>query len=283
MKILNDPVPFTPLFTSGRGTISSMNRRFLGYVLFSLGVLILAGTVVSWFFLRGQDFIAISQLATPDTSTIPLAPPTIPVNPERAIITAVPGDLPQIIPTLAYDDLPSVARADEAPRVLRQEAPDHPQRMVIPAIGVDAPIRDVGLSSIFDNDDIFYQWQVPHSYAVGWHHTSVPLGQPGNTVFNGHHNVYGEVFKDLQDLAVGDGLLIYTDDNVFAYEVTQREILAERGQSEEIRRQNAIWIQPTLDERITLVSCWPYSDNSHRLVVVAEPIQTSDNRPQTTE
>jgi sortase (surface protein transpeptidase) len=26
------------------------------------------------------------------------------------------------------------------------------------------------------------------------------------------------------------------------------------------------------DERITIVTCWPRTDNSHRLVVIAEPV-----------
>lgn len=244
-----------------------------------VGFAILIGTGLVWLQLRGADQLAIRQLPTPDTSTLPLAEtkPAEAVDGSAAsgvaIVTAVPGQLPQAVPTLAYDDLPSVARADEAPRSLREETAGHPLRLVIPAIGVDAPIRDVGLSSIVDSGDIFYQWQVPHSYAVGWHHTSVPLGRPGNTVFNGHHNVYGEVFKELNELEVGDGILVYSDDTMHVYEVTQREILAERGQPEAVRRQNAAWIQPTLDERITLVSCWPYSDNSHRVVVVAKPVE----------
>jgi sortase A len=35
--------------------------------------------------------------------------------------------------------------------------------------------------------------------------------------------------------------------------------------------ENARWIEPTEDERLTLVSCWPYETNAYRLVVVARP------------
>jgi len=38
-----------------------------------------------------------------------------------------------------------------------------------------------------------------------------------------------------------------------------------------VRRQNARWIAPTTDERLTLVTCWPYTGNSHRLIIVAKP------------
>lgn len=252
-------------------------RRTIGFILMGLGLLILVGTAAVWLYVRGADQLAIQQLPTADTSTIPLAPTPLAAAATDtgglAIVTAIPGELPQAIPTLAYDSLPSEARADEAPRTLRQLAAGQPERLVIPTLGVDAPIRDVGLSSIVESGDIFYQWQVPHAYAVGWHHTSVPLGQTGNTVFNGHHNIYGEVFKELSDLQIGDGILVYSSDQTFVYEVTQREILAERGQPEAVRRQNAAWIQPTLDERITLISCWPYADNSHRVVIVAKPVE----------
>jgi sortase (surface protein transpeptidase) len=38
--------------------------------------------------------------------------------------------------------------------------------------------------------------------------------------------------------------------------------------------ENTAWIGPMDDERITLVTCWPETSNTHRLVVVAEPDPT---------
>ncbi|HID54608.1 MAG TPA: sortase, partial [Anaerolineae bacterium] len=37
----------------------------------------------------------------------------------------------------------------------------------------------------------------------------------------------------------------------------------------------AEWIMPTEDERITLVTCWPYTDNTNRLIVVAQPVENN--------
>ncbi len=51
-----------------------------------------------------------------------------------------------------------------------------------------------------------------------------------------------------------------------------RKILPDRGQPDEVRRENARWIQPTEDERITLTTCWPYTSNTHRLIIVAKPL-----------
>jgi len=56
------------------------------------------------------------------------------------------------------------------------------------------------------------------------------------------------------------------------YEVTERKLLLERGQPLAVRIENAQWIMPTEDTRLTLVTCWPPTDNSHRLVVIARPV-----------
>ncbi|MCZ7673526.1 MAG: sortase [Chloroflexi bacterium] len=151
-----------------------------------------------------------------------------------------------------------------------------PIRIVIPAIDLDAPVADIGAEAIVQGNQIFYQWLVPTGYMAGWHNNSARLGQPGNTVLNGHHNVYGEVFRDLIDLEEGDEILMYDEDQEYEYQVTVTEILPERGQDLAVRLENAQWIAPTEDERITLVTCWPYTDNSHRLIVVAEPMETRD-------
>jgi sortase A len=41
--------------------------------------------------------------------------------------------------------------------------------------------------------------------------------------------------------------------------------------SEEKRLENARWIGPFPDERLTLVTCWPYTNNTHRVIVIAKP------------
>ena len=41
----------------------------------------------------------------------------------------------------------------------------------------------------------------------------------------------------------------------------------------EKRIQNAAFIGTTGDERLTLVTCWPYAVDDHRLIVIARPNQ----------
>jgi sortase A len=78
-------------------------------------------------------------------------------------------------------------------------------------------------------------------------------------------------------LKLGDEIEVDSDSHVFFYKVTAREVLLERDQPREVRLKNARWIQPTTDERLTLVTCWPYTSNTHRLIIVARPIDPNDS------
>ncbi len=148
-----------------------------------------------------------------------------------------------------------------------------PSRLLIPAINLDAPVQKVGWETKEVNGQLVSTWIVPDSFASGWHVTSALPGNPGNTVLNGHHNIYGEVFRDLEDLQPGDEVILYAGETPHYYAVTERHILEEKNQSEEVRLQNAQFILPTGDERLTMVTCWPYTNNTHRLVIVALPLE----------
>ena len=130
-----------------------------------------------------------------------------------------------------------------------------------------------GLRQVEIQGQVYQQWLAPDAFAVGWHTTSARLGEAGNTVLNGHHNVFGEVFRRLEEVQEGDRILVFGGDEARAFVVVTKQILPERDQPIEVRLQNARWIQPTEDERLTLITCWPYTSNTHRLVVVAVPVE----------
>jgi LPXTG-site transpeptidase (sortase) family protein len=150
--------------------------------------------------------------------------------------------------------------------------PTQPERLVIPKLGIDSKIQRVQLVPREEDGTTYYQWQVPRGNVVGWHESSALLGQKGNTVLNGHNNIYGEVFRYLDDLELGDEIIVYDSEKPLVYQVIHQEIMPENGQPLSVRINNAQWIQPTGDERITLVTCWPYTTNSNRLVVIAVPV-----------
>ncbi len=147
-----------------------------------------------------------------------------------------------------------------------------PDRIIIPAIKLDAPAVPAKLKDIEYQGKPYQQWVAPDLFAAGWLVTSATLGVPGNTVFSGHNNLYGEVFGHLQDLKVGDLILVYSGAREFAYVIVLKMILPERFEPLAVRLTNAEWIQPSRDERLTLVTCWPYESNTHRLFIVATPV-----------
>jgi sortase A len=184
-------------------------------------------------------------------------------------------DLPPVLlpeSPIFSSGLPSVSTVAEAPKRYSPSKANRPQRLIIPALDIDVNIDQVSLEPREKDGQRFFQWQVPAGYEAGWHDNSAPLGQSGNTVLNGHNNIHGEVFRDLIDLSIGEQIILYDADSTYTYEVVQQEILPESGEPISVRRLNARWIEPTFDERITIVTCWPYATNSHRLVVIAKPV-----------
>jgi LPXTG-site transpeptidase (sortase) family protein len=232
-------------------------------------LLLLAGVISLLPAVNAANEAAAGAPADFGTDTLPLRPTVTPLpRAGQSQITPEPALLPDTSRPIA-----NVPVRKPTPVNLVGE---NPTRIVIPAIKLDAPVETVGWHTV----DGVSQWDVPDAYAAGWLMTSAPLGKPGNTALTGHHNIGGEVFRNLVKLQPGDRITLYANDQPFFYEVASRRILPERGQSDEVRRANARWIQPTDDERVTLITCWPYTSNTHRLVIVAKPIAPEkSNKP----
>lgn len=168
---------------------------------------------------------------------------------------------------------PTPLPGEAQPTAVPGEVPD---RLVIPAIDLDATVIPISYVELSYEEELYQQWLAPDYRAVGWHETSAGLGVPGNTVLNGHHNIYGEVFRDLYRVQTGDEIDVYSGQEEFRYVVVHTSVVPERNQPLEVRLANAEWIQPTEDERITLITCWPYESNTHRVIIVAVPLSTGD-------
>jgi len=143
-----------------------------------------------------------------------------------------------------------------------------PERLRIPSVGIDTGV--VTIRWVDDGKGGEGSWQDPGSQA-GWLAGSALPGAGSNVVMVGHHNVRGEVLRDLVRVQMGDAVYVEADGRTYAYVVRERFIVPERYAPDEQRQQNALWIAPTYDERLTLVTCWPYTDNTHRLIVIAKP------------
>jgi sortase A len=210
-----------------------------------------------------------SRMATfPPTPTVTssLPPPAVP----SPTATDVP---PTGRPTLA-PDLTHTPPPTPTPTHAPTPTPALPTRIVIPSIGVDAPVFPVSWRTIEVDGQEQVAWEVLDMYAAGWHETSAPLGVPGNVVFNGHNTTNGEIFRDLYTLETGDHIVVYSDDTPYTYAVSEVLILPEAGQPLEVRVENAQYALPTEDERLTLITCHPYGSLRYRLIVIARPMAT---------
>lgn len=150
--------------------------------------------------------------------------------------------------------------------------PAIPDWLDIPVIELSAPVVAVEPVAVRVSGLNLQQWSAPDLDAAGWHSASALLGQPGNTVLNGHHNIYGSVFARLHELQPGDELFVWAKGRAYLYQVDQVLLLEERYAGLAARTENARWILPSDDERLTLVTCWPPESNTHRVIVVARPM-----------
>lgn len=156
-----------------------------------------------------------------------------------------------------------------APKLARPAAPKAlPDRLVLPAIDIDVPVVELGWSTAQKDGQVFSEWDVAE-YAAGWHRNSALLGEGGNVVMSGHNNILGSVFRELDQLKRGDPITVWAGTQPFEYQVDQVMIVPEKYASLEQRKDNAKWIGAFADNRLTLVSCWPRDDNTHRIIVVA--------------
>jgi sortase A len=206
------------------------------------------------------------------------------IRPGQELVIPVPGQaLPTPLPrspTPISTSLPAAPTAmpptstpgptSPAPSTRPPPATVPPDRIVAPAIGLDAAAVPVGWKTVEEDGQTWTEWEVA-DYAAGWHKTSAYPGNIGNTVISAHHNIRGEVFRYVVNLEPGAIVDLYVGPTVYRYVVTEKYILKEKGMPPEVREENARWIAPTDDERLTLVTCWPYTNNTHRVVVVARP------------
>jgi hypothetical protein len=148
-----------------------------------------------------------------------------------------------------------------------------PDRILIPSIGLDAPIVPVKAKVIKHDGKNYQQWVAPDDYAVGWHNSSAKLGDVGNTVLNGHHNAFGQVFASLHKVKEGEVIKIFSGEYYYEYFVARRLLLSEKFNTLSNRLENASWISPSTDERLTLITCWPPESNIYRVIIVALPVR----------
>ncbi len=174
-------------------------------------------------------------------------------------------------PTISAPPLPN----SEAMVAIPTPTTPMPERLLIGAINLDTPVVELGWSTSENTEgQIFSEWEVAVD-AAGWHKNSARLGEHGNIVMSGHNNILGAVFRELDQLRRGDEITVEGGRQSARYIVHDVLIVPEKQATVEQRLENAKWIGQFEDDRLTLVSCWPRNDNTHRVIVVAFPAQDS--------
>ena len=147
------------------------------------------------------------------------------------------------------------------------------EQISIPVLNVESRVVPVGWRINFSDElqDSEFEWDSPGAN-VGWIITSALPDETGNVIFYGHNNIYEKVFEHLADLSEGDKVYLQTGNQRWEYEVRNILFLPIIGASKQQLKNYQQYLQPTQDERITLISCWPPISNSHRVVVIAHRI-----------
>ncbi|MGH2581401.1 MAG: sortase [Anaerolineales bacterium] len=119
-------------------------------------------------------------------------------------------------------------------------------------------------------DGVDYRhWEGPHIVAAGWESSSAGLGVPGNTVIYGWQDVYGAPFKDVHKLLKWQVIQLKSGSEIFNYRIVFTAILDGPCQDMRVGSESERWVLPSLDERVTLITCYPETAYTHRVVVVA--------------
>ncbi|NLF00424.1 MAG: sortase [Anaerolineales bacterium] len=153
------------------------------------------------------------------------------------------GPAPVTVPAHLQDRVSPIT-----PQPVPTSGPEQAIRIQIPSIGVDAPVME--------GDD----WE-PLKLGAGHHIGSANPGERGNCVISAHNDIFGQIFRDLPDLDLGDQVVVHTANQAYRYVVTQKRV---------IEPEDVSVLERTSSPVLTLISCYPYGVDSHRIIVIAE-------------
>jgi len=205
-----------------------------------------------------------------------------PTSPEPLLPTVTPT---QTVAATATVPAPTATSVPSATPVLASV----PVRLVIPDLKIDVPVVEMGWRVVQTANGPRSDWVIPKNEA-GHHINSALLGDEGNLVISGHNNIYGEVFKpisfawdndtaiqadnftDRSDLLNGRTIELFdAAGQEFKYTISAFYRLKDTGVSLQQRIANGRFMEPTDQAQVTIITCWPPTSNTHRLVVVAVP------------
>lgn len=156
------------------------------------------------------------------------------------------GEIPDNLQNLAASEIylpPDLARAPVTDNT--------PLRVIIPDIEVD--------NTIVQGVD----WNALQQGVGMLPNGAVPSSDNDNVVLAAHNDIYGELFRDLDNLEPGQEIQIQTREGFFTYRIREWDIY----DPDDVHVMDS---QGT--PMLTLISCYPYRVNDRRIVVFADRV-----------
>jgi sortase A len=185
--------------------------------------------------------------------------PTASATPIISAVVLPSGHTPPTDPGGAqpnYDEVPDYLRPVieqqfAGPVIIPTPGPSHARRIRIPAINVDAlVVQGDGWEQL--------------KQGVGQHIGTANPGQQGNIVLSAHNDIFGEIFRYLDELKEGDEITLETLTQTVTYQVVAVKIVEPTDVSA---------MESTNEAVVTLVSCYPYWVDTQRIVVIARLVE----------
>jgi len=205
------------------------------------------GTTVS-----GEDPTELIHSA-PSQTTIPYRPASAFSTPETQPLLTLP-DYPIPTPILSVTPVAGEPELDTSPVV----------RIVIPVLLVDTVVKYVPYDG--------FTWLIGGLRGeVAWMGNTSWPGLGGNTALAGHVTVagYGDgPFRYLEDVPVGEIIILYTERNIYTYQVRENRVTTADDMAVTF---------PTENSQVTLITCVDWDDETeiylNRLIVFGDLVR----------
>lgn len=213
-----------------------------------------------------------------------LAAPEDPVAPEETTSAPVKkfdiGKIGKPSEKKTNTVIPKLLKVSKNPELEKQNIPmldmeirPPDTRLVIPRINRNVPIVQVRAENLLKRNWDYLEKDIMEALRYGIVHfpgTAMP-GEHGNIALTGHSSYFPwdsgrfkDVFALLHEVQMGDKILLYHKQTKYIYEVSDIKI---------VKPDDINVLDPTEDDRLTLITCTPIGTDLRRLVVTAKLIK----------
>ncbi len=219
--------------------------------------------LAAFLMLVGVAFLYVSQVVAATNSELmdqTAALPTPTITPEIDLAIVLPGGhTPPNSPGGARPNLqeipehlrPVVQSRLNTPATAPTPSAVSPVNVRIPTLGINHPV-------VMGDD-----WE-ELKRGIGHRLGSANPGARGNMILSAHNDTYGEIFRHLDQLEAGDEVFVATMAREYRYVVRESQIVSPTD----------VWVMAsTQNPTLTLISCYPYMVNTHRIVVFADLVE----------